>query len=245
MNPRQRRGVLLITLAALGAAAVFVGAYRYIADIRAEVGPTVTVAQLTVDVPAYTPILPDMVTAAEIPERWVPAGAVTQLDGLVASADLPAGAILQTGMVSTGPVIAPGEREIAIMVDDESAVAGKIRPNDRVDVYATFPASESTPASSRIVLQDIRVVAVGNPVTTPDPNAAFTDRASVPVTFALDPRDAQILTYVESFAVNVRLALRAPGADDGDRLSDGETVYAPDVGARGQDQQPVAAEVVE
>lgn len=245
MNPRQRRGVLLITLAALGAVGVFYGAYVYLSDVRSQVGPMVQVARLTRDVPAYTPITQDVVEVATVPERWVPRHAVTQLEGLVAAADLPAEAILQEGMVTSEPVIPAGQREIAIVVDDESAVAGKIRPEDRVDVYATFPGNDEVPASSRIVLQDVRVVAVGNPQTTPDPDTAFAEQRAVPVTFALDPRDAQILTYVESFASSVRLALRTPGALDDERLPDRETIYAPTVGTRGQGQQPAAGEAVE
>jgi hypothetical protein len=39
MNPRQRRGILLLTLSALGLLGVFVLVAGYVADVRAEVDP--------------------------------------------------------------------------------------------------------------------------------------------------------------------------------------------------------------
>src|SRR5687768_16064880 len=41
MNPRQRRGILLLTLAALGLLGVFALVAGYVADVRAEVDPKV------------------------------------------------------------------------------------------------------------------------------------------------------------------------------------------------------------
>ena len=45
----------------------------------------------------------------------------------------------------------------------------------------------------------------------------------VPVTFALDPRQALTVTYAESFASEVRLALRRPG--EATELTRRERVY--------------------
>lgn len=227
MNPRQRRGVLLMAVATIGAAGVFFGVYRYVSDVRSQIGDTVQVLRLTSAVAAFNTVPQGALEVTEVPERWAPERRLQDVEGLVAVTNLPAGAILQEGMVTDRPEIQPGEREIAIIVNDESAVAGKIRPNDRVDVYATFPGAEGVPPSSRVVLQNIRVVAVGNPVTTPDPNAAFAEQPAVPITFALVPDQAQILTYAEQFASSVRLALRTPNSDPEDVLPDSATVYAP------------------
>ena len=60
-------------------------------------------------------------------------------------------------------------------------------------------------------------------------SGAFAEGEVVPVTFALSVDDSLRLTYIESFARNVRLALRAP--DDQALTSPAERVYQP--------QQPV------
>lgn len=215
-------------IAAVGAVGVFYAAFRYVDDVRTQLGPTVEVLQLVQDVDAYTRIPNNAVRPAEIPARYAPANRVARgdLGGLVAVGDLPAGAVLQAGMLTPPPEIEAGQREIAIVVNDETAVAGKIRPGSTVDVFATFDAVDDVPPTSRVVLENIRVVAVGNPVTTPNPDQAFDEDTGVPVTFALEPRQGQILTYVESFATSVRLALRTPGAAD--TLEPGSEVYSPD-----------------
>ena len=59
MNPRQRRGVLLLILAALGAIGVFAAVSSYVADVREQVTPTTTALRLTRDVPAQGNITRD------------------------------------------------------------------------------------------------------------------------------------------------------------------------------------------
>jgi pilus assembly protein CpaB len=83
-------------------------------------------------------------------------------------------------------------------------------------VYATFAGErEGDPAQSKIIVTNARVIDVGRLTSlTPDED----DRSrrttdAVPITFALSTIDAQRLTYAESFADRVRLALVAPGSD--------------------------------
>ena len=54
MNPRQRRGVFLMVLAALSAILVFIGVSSYVANVNSKVGPMVTVYRVTKDLPAFT-----------------------------------------------------------------------------------------------------------------------------------------------------------------------------------------------
>ena len=46
MNPRQRRGLLLIAIAALGLVVVFVLVAGYVSDVRREVDPKVSLLAL-------------------------------------------------------------------------------------------------------------------------------------------------------------------------------------------------------
>ena len=61
MNPRQRRGVLLMIVAAFGAIAVFLTIVSYVNTLNRELGTYRTVLRLTQDVDPYQPITEDMV----------------------------------------------------------------------------------------------------------------------------------------------------------------------------------------
>ena len=47
MNPRQRRGVLLILVTVLGAVVTFVAMFSYVQSISSQVGPMTTVLKLS------------------------------------------------------------------------------------------------------------------------------------------------------------------------------------------------------
>ena len=72
MNPRQRRGVLFLLLAGLGAMVVFFMVARYVAGVNSQVAPMVTVYQAAKNIPAYRELTRENVVAVEIPERYVP-----------------------------------------------------------------------------------------------------------------------------------------------------------------------------
>lgn len=217
MNPKQRRGVLLMALAIIGGIAVFALVSRYVADVRTQVEPLTPVLWLTEDVGVQQPVPEGAIEERMVPRRWVPAAALrsrSELDGLVAATTLPAGSVLQDGMVRERPELGIGQREIAILVDAETGVAGKIRPGDIVDIYATFPGEdESTPPSSEIVVAGAEIIDVGSERVEGAAETGFGEARVVPVTFALSVRDSLVLTYVESFATKVRLGLLAPGDD--------------------------------
>jgi pilus assembly protein CpaB len=215
MNPRQRRGILLLGLSIVGAIAVFLSVSSYVSEVRAEVGPLTNALRLTVDVEPLTPITADMVEPVPMPERWAPEVLFTepvQLLGLVAGTELPAGAILQRGMLIEPPLLRDGEREMAILVDAETGVAGKVGPGSIVDVYASFPGTDLEPPRSVIAVQNARVLDVG--VVQADEEIAvdgLTRGRVVPVTFALSVEESLQLTYVDAFAQRVRLVLRSQG----------------------------------
>ena len=221
MNPRQRRGILLLTLSALGLLGVFVLVAGYVADVRAEVDPKVTVLALAKPAEKDKAITDDMVKTMELPRRWAPQTALrdrARLIGQVALADIPAGSVLQEGMIGSPPELATGEREIAILVDAETGVAGKISPGSIVDIVATFAGDEQqgVKAESNVVVPGARIIDVGQPELKG--GNGVQDQAAdpaqvVPVTFALKPKEALTVTYAESFAAEVRLALLRPGEE--------------------------------
>lgn len=229
MNPRQRRGLLLIAIAALGLVVVFVLVAGYVADVRKEVDPKVSLLALAKPVSAHQAITDDMVKAVEMPERWAPPSAMRdpgELVGLVAATDLKPDTLLQNDMLIAPPQLAPGQRELAILVDAETGVAGKIGPDSVVDLIATYPGSQTKAPESRVVVPSARIIEVGQP-RLKGGNGVQEQAADpgqvVPITFALTPEQALVVSYAESNATEVRLALLRPG--DSEELTSKQKVY--------------------
>ncbi len=229
MNPRQRRGLVLIVLTSLAAVTVFLGVMTYVADVGSKVGPTVEVLRLTRDVGAHETVTEDMLASAEVPERWVSGSTLladerTDLVGTVTSSSFRAGATVQTGMLVPPPALEPGYREIAVIVDAETGVAGKVGPGDRVDIIATVGGTDTEPASSRVWISNAQVIDVGVARDVEDESrTGFDTTRGVPVTFALTTNDALKVAFVESFSVKLRLALRGTG--DTSEISEDQWVY--------------------
>lgn len=221
MNSRQRRGVILLLLSVLCALGAFAGVLSVINDVKSKVGPEVTAYELRSDVKPYTELSAGQFKQVKMPERWLSRTAVTDLAeirGKIAVTTLKAGSLLQSDMIVDRPALRPGQQEVAIMIDAATGVAGKITAGATVNVYATFEGEkQGQPDQSRVIVTGARVIDVGR-ITALEPDA---DRRTqqptdaVPITFALSALDAQRLTYAESFAKRVRLALVAPGGDTG------------------------------
>jgi pilus assembly protein CpaB len=220
MNSRQRRGVLLLLLSVVCAIGAFAGVLSVISDVKSKVGPEVTAYQVRDDVAPYTRLSTGQFEKIKMPERWLSDNAVTDLrriQGKIAVTTLRKGSLLQSDMIVNQPALQPGQQEVAIMIDAATGVAGKITPGSTVNVYATFAGErEGDPAQSKIIVTNARVLDVGR-ITALDPSEGNKNQQrptdAVPITFALSTLDAQRITYAESFAQRVRLALVAPGSD--------------------------------
>ena len=212
MNPRQRRGLLFLAVAAVGALVVFVWIAGYVSEVSSRVGPPVRVLVLSEAVPAFTPISEASTRLEEIPERWAPQHAMrdpVELAGKVAATDLPAGAMLQESMLIPEPAVDPGQREVAILVDAETGVAGKIQPGSIVDVFATYELQDGAVRCAVVLVPGVRVVDVGRPATrqTLNETGVPTQEQAVAVTMTLTPQDALKVVQAESYATEVRLGL--------------------------------------
>ncbi|MER6715356.1 MULTISPECIES: Flp pilus assembly protein CpaB [unclassified Streptomyces] len=219
MNSRQRRGVILLLLSVVCALGAFTGVLSVISDVESKVGPEVTAYRLKSDVPPYTTLSTGQFEKIKMPERWLSDNAVTDLrdiQGKIAVTTLQAGSLLQSDMIVQQPALRPGQQEVAIMVDAATGVAGKITPGASVNVYATFEGErEGDPDQSKIIVTNAKVLDIGD-IKALKPDESDRTRQptdAVPITFALSARDAQRITYAESFAKRVRLALVAPGSD--------------------------------
>ena len=231
MNPRQRRGLLLLVLSGLGLLAVFVLIASYVADVRTEVDPKVKLLALAKPVNAFESIPDDAVTEITMPERWAPETALrnrTELVGRVAASNLSEDSLLQEDMLIAPPQLSPGQREVAILVDAETGVAGKLDPGSVVDIVSTFEgdSQRGIPPKSMVVVPAARVIEVGQAQLKGGrggQQAEADPTQVVPVTFALTPKEQLRVTEAESFAQEVRLALRRQG--DETPLKKGERTY--------------------
>ncbi|MGY5103091.1 Flp pilus assembly protein CpaB [Streptomyces sp. 900105245] len=229
MNSRQRRGVILLILSVLCALGAFAGVLSVIRDVNSKVGPEVTAYRVKSKVEPYTALSTGQFEKIEMPKRWLSVNAVTdlrQIRGKIAVTTLQSGSLLQTDMIVDQPALQAGQQEVAIMIDAATGVAGKITPGSRVNVYATFEGKkEADPDQSKIIVTNARVLDVGH-ITALDPDRSKDQQQpteAVPITFALSTLDAQRITYAESFAQRVRLALVAPGG--GTSVPDKDRTY--------------------
>lgn len=217
MNPRQRRGALLLLAAGLGALGVYFSVLTYVSDVGARVGNLVTVVTLAEPLEPYEPITADGLEVREVPERWIPPDAVLRPEdviGLVSPTELPAGSFAQRGMFVNRPGVQQGFREVAILVDAETGVAGKVSSGDRVDIIATSaPTDDPQSRQAAVLVSNALIIDVGLPedVERDSADGGFGTGRAVPVTFALPVQQALKVAYAESFAVKVRLALRGGG----------------------------------
>jgi pilus assembly protein CpaB len=224
VNPRQRRGVLLLVLAAVGAVVVFALVSGYVDDVRKEVEPKTSIIVLGQNVPALQPIPPAALRRKVVPEKYAPARAIREplaIGNRVAVANLPAGAELQDGMLTEPPALDKGQQEVSVLISADTGVAGKVQPGDRVDVNATFAGDDRSLPTARKIIVNAHVVTVGLPQqgarpfqqgndSNPASPAANAASEVVPVTFALKPRDVLRLTYAETNAQQIRLSLVRP-----------------------------------
>jgi pilus assembly protein CpaB len=119
-------------------------------------------------------------------------------------------------------VLPPGMRAVAVRVDDVVGVAGFLHPGDTVDVIVTMKPSDSSgqPPVSKIVLQDVRVLAVGKEVERADRNFDKAMPATV-ATLMVNSEESEKLA-LSATKGQILLSLRSP-ADDASPQTKGIT----------------------
>lgn len=213
MNPRQRRGVFLMVLSALAAVVVFLGISSYVARVNSTVGPMVTVYRTTKDLPAFTTLSSENTEPAQVPQRWAADNTVLKsadIDGRVIATPMAAGSPISLDGLVPPSDLGPDQREIAVNVDAVTGLAGRIRPGDRVDLYAVFADVAGVPKQARRLVENVQVVSVAGQQQVQSPDAK-TIQNVIPVTLAVQAPDALTVTYASAFAQQVRLVGLPPG----------------------------------
>jgi pilus assembly protein CpaB len=191
------------------AVGTFLAVTSYTASVNSQVGSRVTVYRATQPIEAYTALSATNLEPAEVPQRWVSKTAILSLKDLQGRRigfRLTAGTILSSDMLIPPSDLSPTEREVAINVNSVTGVAGRVRPGDRVDIYAVFADVPGLPKGVRVLVRNIRVVSIaGQQTVTKQSQNGASQQSVVPVTLALEPTGALSVTYAAAFAQEVRL----------------------------------------
>ncbi|UZW57202.1 Flp pilus assembly protein CpaB [Sphingobium sp. JS3065] len=164
--------------------------------------------------------------AAGDPARYPYAATSAEVVGKVATRDIPLRALIAreaVGMESNLAIRVPmGMRAVSIDTTAEIAVAGLVRPGDRVDVQVVYPGADAISGArgsgrsrAQPLLQMVQVLAVGEVVVGAQ-QASGVDRAlaSPPppartVTLALTPEQVSALSLAKNIGA-LTLSLRNP-----------------------------------
>ena len=210
MNPRQRRGVLFMVLAALIGVGVFLAMTSYVASVQSQVGAKTTVFAASETIEPYAPLSGENLRPIEVPQRWTSPTSrleLRQLEGRRVSFRLAPGTVISSDMLLSPSDLSPTEREIAINVNPVTGVGGRVKPGDSVDIYAVFGDVPGLPKEVRVLVRNVRVVSIGGRQTLQQNSQeqGIKETDVVPVTLAVEPNEALAITYANAFADEVRL----------------------------------------
>jgi pilus assembly protein CpaB len=165
------------------------------------------------DIPARSKITREMITLTGYPKELVATGALTdpkEVEGRLTLARIRAkDQIHGSDLVAEGqaPTLAydipQGMRAIAIQAGEVMAVGTAIKPDDRVDILATYTDPNTHQQTTQMILQNVLVLAVNKGET----DAQGKQGANSSMTLAVKPEEAELLTAADR-AGALRLALR-------------------------------------
>ncbi|MBD7952836.1 Flp pilus assembly protein CpaB [Stenotrophomonas sp. Sa5BUN4] len=199
--------IALIALAVLLAVVAFVIGRRAATTQAPNAAPALTASETPQGVmvvkaggrlAAGVPIEPGQVRMAR--RAQPPAGAyldVVSVVGLVPTQDVPEGTVLQQGLLAQGfsLQLRPGERALAVPVDELAAAGNRILPGDFVDVFLNLKGSqgygEQEAAQARLLLSRLRVLSYGAHDLRPPPPSPQGEGGATASTEG-DPRAADI-----------------------------------------------------
>jgi pilus assembly protein CpaB len=176
----------------------------------------VTVVVASTDIDPTLEITEVMVTQQEIPSKLAPPQSISdpkEAIGRVAGRMIPQGMTLVPGYLAppgTPPGMAvrirEGFRAVAVKVDESTSVAGWIKPGSRVDVVILMDIRRDGKREtiSRVILENIEVLAVGQDIGTMSDTGASVAKS---VTLLVPPEDVPKL-HLAATKGKVRLAMR-------------------------------------
>ena len=218
MTKVSKKSLLLIAVALSGLFAFML--YRYLnTPVASE---TVIVAKT--DIAPKTTITDDMIKEVSVPKDYIQpnalkekkkvVGSITR-EAVISGEQITARRLVVAGKTAgfTG-IIPKDKRAMTVAVTEETGVAGFPKPGDYVDVIVTFDQQEIGEPVSKIILQNLQVLATNHETeggettvpTTAKASNAPTSKTNT-VTLAVNPQEATQLALSDEKG-KVRLALR-------------------------------------
>jgi pilus assembly protein CpaB len=176
---------MLFAIVALtaGVAAAYLAKIEIARHTAAAKGDITQVAIAAANIPRGTTLRAELIDFVDWPAATLPKGATTKatvasLSGRILAHDVEKGEpLLEVHLASKdkgaglAAVLPDNERAMTVMVNEVIGVAGFIHPEDFVDVIATMSASPSNNSQemrAKIILQNVKVMAVGQEMVTED-----------------------------------------------------------------------------
>lgn len=204
-------GVAIV--AGLGAALLIT---RYLERRTVTVStPTAKIVVAAMDLPLATKLRAEQLRLADWPVSALPPGALRDVrdavDHILTSRVLDGEPVLPGKLAAKdagnglAALIPSNMRAVAVRVDDVVGVAGFIHPDDRVDVIVTIHPQKPADAepTSKVILQNVKVLAVGKELEVSDRNRITANPVTV-ATLLVNPEESEKLALS---AVEGRLLL--------------------------------------
>src|ERR1051326_7367737 len=205
-----------------------------------------------VDIPVGSRIIPEQLMIAQFPSEVTPEGALSKIDDrligrVVVTSLSPRDPVTEVKLAPIGAagglssMIPEGYRAMTVAVNDVVVVSGFIMPGTLVDIVVVIQppkGSNSEDMISKIVLQNIKVLASGQNIDKPK-NDREVERAAKAVTLQVTPEQAEKLALASSEG-KLQLVMRnsvdqadeqTAGANKRTLLTGERAMIAPDPGS--------------
>jgi pilus assembly protein CpaB len=255
---RNKRFFVVLAGALLFGVLAAVSVSRYLSSAQAYTKNLNSIAVAKVAIPLGTKILPEQVMMVQFPKESTPDGAfetAEKLAGRVAVVNIaPREPITEARLAPEGTagglsaVIPEGYRAMTVKVDDVVGISGFIMPGTLVDVVVVIDPAERAGMQdpiSKIVLQNIKVLANGQNIDKPDDQREANSVKAV--TLQVTPEQAEKLALASSEG-KLQLVMRnsvdqddedTPGVNKRGLLTGDRAMPAPEPGSLKSEQPKV------
>jgi pilus assembly protein CpaB len=227
---RNKRFFFVLAGALLFGLLAAVSVSRYLSSAQAYTKNLSRVAVAKVAIPVGTKIIPEQVMVVQFPKESTPDGTfdnAEKLTGRVAIANIAAREpITESRLAPEGTagglsaVIPEGYRAMTVKVDDVVGISGFIMPGTLVDVVVVIDPADHAGMQdpiSKIVLQNIKVLANGQNIDKPDNQREANSVKAI--TLQVTPEQAEKLALASSEG-KLQLVMRN-SVDQGDEKTPG------------------------
>ncbi|MEP0844531.1 MAG: Flp pilus assembly protein CpaB [Phycisphaerae bacterium] len=218
------KGKAIIPLAVGLAIGVFAIKY-FVSVIKKAQGATTTemvqVVYANSDIPLASEIKETMIDVRSVPKAVVPKLYISDRKEVIGRV---AGQQIVTGMPIVQNFLAPkgtppgleiripkDHRAVAVQVDEFTGVAGWINPGSRVDVIAVLNGRTSQESISKVILQNVQVLAVGQDIGSKNDATASVPKS---VTLSVHKDSVSLLHLAAAKGKMIRLAMRSQTDDE-------------------------------